>query len=436
MSCFRRNGGCDASADRPHVIFAGGGTGGHLFPGLAVAEALRRELPPLAITFCGTGRPFEREHVERAGFTYASMPACPMPRTLAGLARFLRDQPRAISAARRLLKWCRPTAVVGLGGYASVPLVRSAQRHRIPVMLLEQNLIPGRATRWLARRGAIVCAAFAESRVTFQRHIRFHATGNPVRGEIAALARQDGAVPRISGPHWNQVAAGKTASITAEPGALASGQTVATSPPRAGARTSVEFISRQGRVPRDVDPRHTLLVLGGSQGARSLNRAVPAALATLASPADTWRVIHQAGAPDAAEVAALYRQTPYAFEVAEFIGDMATVYQRADLVVCRAGGTTLAEVACAGLPAVLVPYPHAARDHQRWNADWYAERGAARVVADDGDPQRLAETLRRTLGELFADQALLRRMADSIQALARPTATDAVAGMLRMILAS
>jgi UDP-N-acetylglucosamine--N-acetylmuramyl-(pentapeptide) pyrophosphoryl-undecaprenol N-acetylglucosamine transferase len=400
-----------------HVLFAGGGTGGHLFPGLAVAQALRSAVPDLEITFCGTARPFEREQVERAGFAHVALDARPFPRGFGSLARFLRDQPRAIWAARRLLD-ARPAAVVGLGGYASVPVVRAAQRRGIFNVLLEQNLVPGRATRWLARRGTIVCASFEESRPFFRRRVDFRATGNPVRAEIASLAGRSG-VPAPAGIRNWIGESGKRRVQYAETGAGHS----ALDRPSSTITRSVAHLPACGT----TSPRKTLLVLGGSQGARSLNRAVPRALAPLESTSRQWRVIHQAGAADWREVEGLYQATPLSFEVAPFLDRMAAVYQAADAIVCRAGGTTLAEVACAGLPAVLVPYPHAAHDHQRRNADWYARQGAACVVPDDADPNRLSESLRRALAQVLSDEATRLGMSQGMQRASRPDATREVA---------
>ncbi len=157
-----------------HIVFAGGGTAGHLFPGLAVAARLRLLVPKLRITFIGTGRSFENERVVSAGCEYLALPCRPLPRRARETLRFLTDNLAGYYAAWRFLHEQSVSLVVGLGGYASAPAVRAAVSQRIPFILLEQNAVPGRATRWLARRAALVCGAFAEVRP----RLRGSAAGN------------------------------------------------------------------------------------------------------------------------------------------------------------------------------------------------------------------------------------------------------------------
>ncbi|MFW6124782.1 MAG: UDP-N-acetylglucosamine--N-acetylmuramyl-(pentapeptide) pyrophosphoryl-undecaprenol N-acetylglucosamine transferase, partial [Pirellulales bacterium] len=305
------------NANQPTIFFSGGGTGGHLFPGLAVADALADCLPGVQIGFLGTRRGFEERHIRPHGYRYIAVPAHPVPRSAPAAIRFVRDYARGLRQARRELRRHQAVAVIGLGGYASVPGVRAALGLEIPAVILEQNVVPGRANRWLARAGAAVFAAFNESRTWFSRRADFHWTGTPVRRQVAALAT--GAPPE------------------------------------------------RPTAPGMKKHRPTLLVMGGSQGARSLNDAVPRAVVMLPELRG-WRVVHQTGPADACRTRAAYEAESVWAETIDFLDDVAAAYARADLVICRAGGATLAELACAGLPALLVPYPHAASDHQRRNA--------------------------------------------------------------------
>ena len=147
-----------------HIVFSGGGTGGHLFPGLAVAQQLAAAVPGVRITFCGGGKPFERKYVGRAGFDYLTLPARPLPHGAREAVAFLVENVAGYLAASRFLGEEHVAAVVGLGGYASVPMARAATQRRVPLVLLEQNAVAGRATRWLARRAALVCTAFDADR--------------------------------------------------------------------------------------------------------------------------------------------------------------------------------------------------------------------------------------------------------------------------------
>ena len=155
-----------------HIVFSGGGTGGHLFPGLAVAEQLAAMIPRVRITFCGGGKPFERKYVSRAGFDYFALPARPLPHGAREAVAFVVENLAGYLAARRFLREEHVAAVVGLGGYASVPMARAAARRRVPLVLLEQNAVPGKATRWLARRAALICTAFDETAPAFAAAVR------------------------------------------------------------------------------------------------------------------------------------------------------------------------------------------------------------------------------------------------------------------------
>jgi UDP-N-acetylglucosamine--N-acetylmuramyl-(pentapeptide) pyrophosphoryl-undecaprenol N-acetylglucosamine transferase len=354
-------------------MFTGGGTGGHLFPGLAVAKELARRLPESRFTFCGTGKDWECKQVADAGFAYRMLPAAPLVASPMGLIRALYSNGIGYRAARRLIADGQPTVVVGLGGYSSVPLAVAAARQGVPLVLLEQNVVPGRANRWLARWAQTVCVSFADAAEHFSVRPRIVETGNPVRADIieSAAARADQAI---------------------------------------------QF--------RDTDP--LLVVLGGSQGAHTINGFVTESLPKIATSLKDWQVIHQTGAKDAEWVRAAYESHQLRAEVLPFIGDMADVYRRATLAVARAGATTLAELAVAGVPAVLLPYPFAASNHQWHNAQAFGRSGAAIVVYDRPEPGRTTAALVSAVAPLLRLPELRREMRLAMLTLARPDAASTV----------
>jgi UDP-N-acetylglucosamine--N-acetylmuramyl-(pentapeptide) pyrophosphoryl-undecaprenol N-acetylglucosamine transferase len=358
----------------PCFVFAGGGTGGHLFPGLAVAAELRERVRRASIVFAGTGRDWERHCVEQAGFDYVRVPSHPLPRTPVQL---LRSVSANLAGYRQMMGWLDrrgARAVIGLGGYSGFPTVLAALRRGIPTFLLEQNLIPGKATRWLARCAEAVFSAFDETQAMLNAKARVRCTGNPMRAEIVRL--------------WSQ---------RIEPAA----------------------------------ERRTLLITGGSQGAQSLNRAVLAALAQL-ELCDRWRIIHQTGPRDYGSVVRQYAQLGIFATVRPFFPEMAPLYQQADLAVCRGGATTLSELACAGLPAVVLPYPHAAADHQTANARWYERHGAVVSVRDQPDAVQTIADLSHALHVFTTDAERLRESSRCMQRLARPNAASDVATQVLM----
>lgn len=355
-----------------YIVFAGGGTGGHLFPALAVARELRERHAAAAIEFIGAARGLEVRLVPQSGFPLRTLP-------LSGLKR--RSVPGRVAAGAaaawavaRCALWFlsrRPALVIGVGGYASGPAVLAAWLLRVPTMLMEQNHFPGATNRWLAPRAAAVCvpSEAAKARLSGIGIV----TGNPVRKEFSAIG-----------------------------------------PPPGGARLS-------------------LLVFGGSRGARSINRAIVEALPTLAGLTPPPCIVHQTGADEHDTVREAFASHPgLDGDVRPFIDDMPARLAAADLVVCRAGATTLSELAAAGRPAILVPFPFAADDHQRANAEAVRDAGAA-VVVEDRDL-----TGARCAGEiaaLAADPARRARMAAAARTLAKPNATAAIADVADALLA-
>lgn len=347
----------------PQIVFTGGGTGGHLFPGLAVAQRLLEVVPRLRITFAGGGKPLEKEQVAAAGLDYLTLPCRPWPRRLRDVGRFVVDNLIGYRMATRFLDERPATAVVGLGGYTSGPMARAAMSRGIPLVLLEQNVIPGRVNRWLAPRAALVCTSFAQTRQHLPARCPVVPTGNPIR---------DGFCP---------------------------------APSRA----------RQ------------LLILGGSSGAQALNEHVPRALAQVRMRLTGWQILHQTGPADVASTQERYRSLGLKATVAPFFTDLPHLLAATELAISRAGGTTLAELAAAGVPAILVPYPYAANNHQRLNADAFAATRGSLVLDDRDAPGQLGTRLIPLLTDLLDDPPRRAAMSQAMQRLARPEAARDVA---------
>jgi UDP-N-acetylglucosamine--N-acetylmuramyl-(pentapeptide) pyrophosphoryl-undecaprenol N-acetylglucosamine transferase len=367
-----------------HVLFSGGGTAGHLFPGLAVAEELKRTAPHVRISFAGSGKAFEAEHVARAGHSYTAIPCRPLPRKPTEALRFIKDSFNGYYAARNLLREQHVTLVVGLGGYASVPASRAAARLGVPYILLEQNAVPGRATRWLAPRAALVCSALEGLHTQLRAGCRLRVTGNPLRRAFSKRYTPANLLP--------------------------------------------------GRIGR-VRPRR-LVVLGGSGGSNTLNTQVPFALYKAGAALHDWQIIHQSGERNAAATGLLYRKLGIRATVAPFIGNLPEVLRASHLAISRAGGTTLAELAASGLPAVLLPYPRATDDHQRANADVFVEAGGAELVDEREVNGRLDNYLAGKIVSLATDHLLRERQAEVMQRMARPDATRTVVDAITTLLAS
>ena len=350
-----------------------------MFPGLAVAEELRRLAPLTRITFAGSGTAFERRHVERSAFEYLTLACRPLSRSLLSRSPwqaipFVFANLRGYRQAVRFLHAHPASAVVGLGGYASAPMAWAAAGEHVPLVLLEQNAVAGLATRWLAPSATLVCTALDQSRVEIERYL------TPRRG---------------------------TLYVTGTP-----------------IRTGFDQRHKPMR-------RRLLLVLGGSRGARSLNEHVPFALArTVLSLAD-WHVLHQAGDVDLAAIRDAYRGLGIRATVTQFIPDMPRVVAQADLAVCRSGGSTLAELAVAGVPAVLLPYPHAAAGHQTKNAAAFAAAGACELVeSTKRNDDAFETTLANAVSGLLTDHFRRAGMSAAMRRLGRPDAARHIAELV------
>ena len=348
---------------RPVMIMAGG-TGGHVFPALAVARELTGRNQP--VVWLGTRRGMEARVVPAAGITLEYIRVQGLRRRgalawlLAPFGILL-----ALTDALRVLRRCRPRLVLGMGGYAAGPGGVAAWLLRLPLVIHEQNAVAGLTNRLLARLAREVLQAFPGA---FPSRVRARTIGNPVRREIAVLPAP-----------------------------------------------ADRFADRSGPL--------RLLVLGGSQGARAINQAVPAALALL-SAGQRPEVWHQSGEATLEETAAAYRAAGAEARLVPFIDDMALALGWADLVLSRAGALTIAELAATGVGAILVPYPSAVDDHQTRNAAYLVDAGAATLLPQ---PELGPERLARMLASAAADRDALLARAERARALAWPAATEAVA---------
>ncbi len=317
------------------VVIAGGGTGGHLYPGIALAKALKKHDQKMDITFVGTKQGIESRVLPKEGF--------PLKTIYSGGLLGKKGFNRLLSLAKipvgilQSLAWLmrkKPGLVVGVGGYVSGPLVLSAWMLRVPILIHEQNSIPGATNKLLGKIADKIAVSFKESLKYFPTNKTIE-TGNLIREELC--------------------------------------------------------VSRKETAPSE---KFTVLVLGGSLGAHSINVGMVEAMDELAQKKDQIHIVHQTGVRDDDWVKSQYAQKSISADVRPFINDMAEQYEKADLIICRAGATTLAEITACGKMAVLIPYPHATHNHQEHNARILESAGAAEMILDkDVSGERLAQSV-------------------------------------------
>jgi len=344
------------------AILAGGGTGGHVIPALAIAHELQTRYGA-EVLFIGTARGLENRLVPAAGFPLQLVKVGALNRvSLTTRLKTMVDLPRAVFSAAGILNEFRPDVVIGVGGYASGPAMLAAIFKHIPRVAFEPNFVPGFANRVVARFVSAAAVHFERTGEYFRNPV---VTGVPVR------------------PAFFQI------------------------PPKAYVPSSP-----------------TLLVFGGSQGARAINKVVPRAMPELMRRVPGVRVVHQTGERDYNDVQSAYAQTGVAAEAHKFIDDMPGFFARADLILCRSGASTVAEIAAAGKPAIFVPFPLAADDHQRRNAEALEQAGAAVVLEET----RLDEVwLVDTIASLLEDPAHLAKMSQSARTMSHPDAAKDIA---------
>jgi UDP-N-acetylglucosamine--N-acetylmuramyl-(pentapeptide) pyrophosphoryl-undecaprenol N-acetylglucosamine transferase len=352
------------------AILAGGGTGGHVIPALAIANELKKSYQA-EVLFIGTARGIENRLVPAAGFPLQLVRVGALKNvSLTTRLKTAFDLPRAVWDAGRMLNQFAPDVVIGVGGYASGPAMLAAVVKHIPTLAFEPNVVPGFANRVVARFVSGAAVHFEETALYF-RHAEV--TGVPVRQAFFEIAPKRGGTP-------------------------------------------------------------TLLVFGGSQGAHAINEAMFRCVRVLQREAPGIHIIHQTGERDYNDARAAYENLQKAtsgppevnFEVFKFIEDMPAAFARADLVVCRSGASTVAEIAAAGKPAVFVPFPRAADDHQRVNAEALAKHGAAVVVEES---KLEGVWLAETIAALLQDSPRLQKMSQAARELAHPNAARDIAAM-------
>ncbi|MFN8007686.1 MAG: undecaprenyldiphospho-muramoylpentapeptide beta-N-acetylglucosaminyltransferase [Terriglobia bacterium] len=349
------------------VLIAGGGTGGHVYPGIAVAKEIVRQFPDAEMLFVGTERGLESRVVPQEGFQLKKITISGL-KGIKGLRRLgsLFKIPWSLWESFQIVSQFKPRVVIGVGGYSSGPPVLVAGLLRIPVLLQEQNATPGVTNRLLARLACYVATSFPESQDFFGKKAVL--TGNPVRREFLQLRMK----------------------VSSEP-----------------------FV---------------VVFVGGSQGARAINQAAIQSLKFLESILTRLRFVHQTGESDFEEVRKAYGQVTLASDVRPFFYDMPAQYAQADLLVSRAGATTLAEITLSGKASILIPFPYAADNHQQRNAESLVHAGAAEMILqDDLSGEVLANRIR-----FFLDhRSILEQMAANSRRCGRPEATEKIVELVR-----
>ncbi|MBU0617866.1 MAG: UDP-N-acetylglucosamine--N-acetylmuramyl-(pentapeptide) pyrophosphoryl-undecaprenol N-acetylglucosamine transferase [Planctomycetes bacterium] len=354
-------------------VFAGGGTGGHLFPGLAVAAVLREREPKAEITFFTTTRPLDKELLGRTGFAQVEQPVRPLTMNPFRFPAFWWSWRASVRAARAFLKNKRPQAVVGLGGYAAGPAVVAARTLGIRTAILNQDVLPGRANRYLARHADLVVLQWPISTEHLPAGTNCQVLGCPIRQEFASVSREE------------------------------------------------------GRARFGLDPeRPVLLVTGASQGARTVNRVMQRVWPEFVTRHPEWQILHLSGPLDEEETRAAYADAGVEANVLAFTHEMWLALAAADAVVSRAGASTLAELTTLGLPAVLLPYPYHRDRHQHANARVLVDAGAAVLVEDRLEPELNHRPVLEALKRL-ADPVVREETANASRRLGRSDAAARVA---------
>lgn len=351
------------------LVFIGGGSGGHLFPAIAVCEAILRQHHNVRLLFLSSHRSVDAQILRKSSLDpdivrvipYASMPG---RSGRLGQLLMLPGTIRSFRIAKRAMRQFRPHVAIGVGAAASVPGIIAASRMNIPVVLMEQNTVPGKATRLLAPRAAVTLAGLpfeSTYQTTWPGEVQI--TGTPVRSSIAQLYQ---------------------------------------------------------RTDSSAQKRQRLLILGGSQGSFSVNRLVLEALADERCVPSDWEIIHQTGETQVKQVAAEYARRGRTATVLSFLPNLPELLASATVVISRGGAGTLQELACAGLPSILIPFSHAASNHQYANAEFLQRSGAATLVKETDADAGL--TLRRQLNELIGHPEVRQSLHTSIRQFARPEA--------------
>ena len=349
------------------LMLTGGGTGGHLFPAVATAQQFQKQFPNTEVLFVGTKRKVDTGALKNYGFASRTIDCYGVKgKNPYQLLKAIVTLPRAYMQALKVIKEFKPDVIVGGGGYVTGPVISAAKSMGIPAVIHEQNSVPGLANRKLGAIVDTICLSLPGSGTQFNQNKVVY-TGNPVRTDILELARQK-------------------------------------------RKTEAK--------------KKTILVLGGSQGAQAINEMVPKALGSIESMLkNELRIIHQTGEKDVEGVRRAYETQNIEAKVEPFFRNMPSVYKEADLVVSRAGATTLAEISVLGKPALLIPYPYAADNHQEKNGDYYVQGGGAIQFIQK---KLTAEKLGDAVVTLLNDPEKLRKMSVAMKKLSYPAAAEQI----------
>jgi UDP-N-acetylglucosamine--N-acetylmuramyl-(pentapeptide) pyrophosphoryl-undecaprenol N-acetylglucosamine transferase len=364
--------------NRGTILLAGGGTGGHLYPGIAVAEALRDIWPEVTPMFLCTNRPIDRTILEPTGFEFLIQPIVPPRRSIGGLLRFWKSWRETRDQVKQVLRERNPVACLGLGGYAAGVAVKMAAQRGLPAAILNPDVIPGKANQYLMESVQAVCCQFdaTAAHVPENQRAKLTTTGCPIRSDIQSLPSRESAAARL-----------------------------------------------------ELDPMlRTLMVTGASQGAKTVNDAVMGAVA--GARLQGWQVLHLAGQKHADAVRKGYRSLSIPARVVDFTPAMADVWAVTDLAISRSGASTCAELTACGVPSVLIPYPFHKDMHQRANAQVLVDADAAVLLNDERDAKKNAAQLKPILESLLYDATRRQRMAQAARSLAHPDAAAKVARVL------
>lgn len=361
-----------------HFVFAGGGTGGHLYPGLAVAESIRQLDPAASITFFTTERPLDCQLLAKTPHEQHPQPVQPFTLHPLRFPGFWRRWRQSVADAKAVFRSQRPRAVLGLGGYAAGPPVVAARAMGLRTAILNPDAVPGRANRYLARHADLVVLQWDESRSHFASETRCEAWGCPVR-----TAFRD-----------------------------------------------VQCLAGRQHFGLDEDPeRPVLLVTGASQGAHTVNEVMKRFWPEFVPEYPNWQLLHLTGPADEQQVRNSYDQAGVPAKVQSFTHEMPLAIAAADLVVCRAGASTLAELTALGKPGILMPYPYHRDRHQHANAQVLVDQGAAVCIEDRIDAEQNIDALRQAV-EPLTDVRMRERMSSCAAAMGRSDAAEVVARWL------
>ncbi|MGB7160732.1 MAG: UDP-N-acetylglucosamine--N-acetylmuramyl-(pentapeptide) pyrophosphoryl-undecaprenol N-acetylglucosamine transferase [Tepidisphaeraceae bacterium] len=371
--------------DSPTILLAGGGTGGHLYPGISVAEALRKVMPDCKPVFLCTQREIDRVILEPTGFEFIPQPIVPPVKSVGGLLKFWKSWRETKDLVKAVIRERKPAAALGLGGYAAGVAIKRAAEKKTPTAILNPDVIPGKANQYLMRYAEAVCCQFEETaeHVSPAHRGRLKTTGCPIRADIRALPTREAAAARLG-----------------------------------------------------LNPSfRTLLVTGASLGAQTVNEAVIEMLKGMTLQG--WQVLHLSGREHADAVRAGYRglETVHA-RVIDFTPAMADVWAVSDLAIARAGASSCAELTACGVPSILMPYPYHKDLHQRANAKVLADAGAAILLDDEKDAVKNAAKLRPAIEPLISDSGKRHAMGTAARSLGKPDAAEQVAAIITQMITS